>query len=241
MKIGLSHEKLHVIAMILMVIDHIGAVLYPSEMWLRGIGRLAFPIFCFMLVEGYFHTHDNKKYMLRILISAIISEIPFNYITWGTKTCPYQNVMWTLLIGLGCISLLEKIKEVKSIVLKVILNIIVVCCGYVLGQIMVVDYFGLGVLEILVFYYGRGNAWYRRLIQLIGVVYINYYALGGYCVEIMGRDVPVQASGILALGLIWLYNNKKELKGKASKIFQYVCYGFYPVHMIVLYMLQLLR
>lgn len=232
---GLSYEKLHLIAMILMLIDHVGLVLYPSLMWMRYIGRLAFPIFCFMLVEGYYHTSNNKKYIGRLLLSALISEIPFDLMLSNSWIGIYQNVMWTLMIGLISISLIEKIKGLKGKVLSIVLQIITIAIGYVLGQIFIVDYYGIGVVQVLVFYYGRGSSLYKKAIQLIGLICINYIVLGGYFIKIWGFEVPTQAFAILALLIIWAYNNKKELSGLKSKIFKYTCYVFYPIHMLVIY------
>lgn len=237
-EIGLSHEKLHVIAMILMVIDHIGLLLFPSEIWLRAIGRLAFPIFCFMIVEGYFHTRNYKKYASRLLISALVSEIPFDYMSYGNWIGIYQNVMWTLLIGLICIIILEKIKEIESLsAFLLILNMIVIALGYTVGQLLIVDYYGVGVLQILAFYYFRGDKWYKRLLQFISLVYLNCNMLGGYLVDFIGFEIPLQSFALLGLCFIWLYNDKKELSGKKSKIFKSICYGFYPIHMIVIYLI----
>lgn len=235
MSIKLSHEKLHILAMLFMLVDHLGMLIFPQLTWMRSVGRLAFPIFCFMIVEGYYHTSNNKKYAIRLLISAIISEIPFDYMVWGTWLSPYQNVMWTLLIGLLSINIIDRANKLKNIAIKIILNIIIVTVSYLLGQVLIVDYYGAGVLQVLVFYYGHGKELHKKLLQVIGLYYINYVMLGGYEIELGGFDIPQQAIGILSLAFIWLYNEKKELKGTSNKVFKYICYGFYPVHMIVLY------
>ena len=75
---GLTSFQLKCIAVVTMVIDHIGAILYPGDLIFRYIGRIAFPIFCFLLVEGFFHTHDRIQYMIRLGIFAILSEIPYD-------------------------------------------------------------------------------------------------------------------------------------------------------------------
>ena len=73
---AVSAFDLKCIAVFSMLIDHIGAFLFPSEVWMRYVGRLAFPIFGFLIVEGFFHTRDLKKYMSRLFVFALISEIP---------------------------------------------------------------------------------------------------------------------------------------------------------------------
>ena len=81
---GLNSFQLKCIAVITMIIDHTGAVLFPGELMFRYIGRISFPIFCFLLTEGFFHTKDVRKYMLRLGIFAVVSEIPYDLAFRGT-------------------------------------------------------------------------------------------------------------------------------------------------------------
>ena len=122
---GLSGTALKYIACITMLIDHIGAscieagILLPAlaagaascggipvstllaaDRVLRYIGRLAFPIFCFLAVEGFLHTHDVKKYVRRLLLFGLLSEVPFDLAFFRTPFAPqHQNVYWTLALG----------------------------------------------------------------------------------------------------------------------------------------------
>ena len=99
--IDLSAAALHIIAMALMLMDHLWATLLPAQDWLTCAGRLAFPIFAFMTVEGYFHTRNLKRYVLRLLLFALLSEVPFDLMYGGTWFYPvHQNVIWTLLLGI---------------------------------------------------------------------------------------------------------------------------------------------
>ena len=114
--VGLSGSTLKLIAIVTMFIDHLGVVAFETQISnymvpyyiMRLIGRLAFPIFCFLLVEGFFHTRDVKKYALRLLVFAFISEIPFD-LAFNRQMFywRHQNVFFTLFIGLLVIALLE--------------------------------------------------------------------------------------------------------------------------------------
>ena len=104
-----TSASLHILAMALMLCDHLWGTVVPGNDWLNCIGRLAFPIFAFMIVEGYFHTRSVKKYMLRMLVFAVVSEIPFNLMAGGRIFYPiHQNVLWTFLIALVLIHWNEK-------------------------------------------------------------------------------------------------------------------------------------
>ena len=97
----LDSFQLKWIAIITMLIDHVGAIFFPGNLVFRYVGRIAFPIFCFQLVEGFFHTRNIEKYMLRLGIFAIISEIPYDLAFRGNiLDFEHQNVFFTLFLGI---------------------------------------------------------------------------------------------------------------------------------------------
>ena len=235
-RIEISAAALHIIAMTFMLMDHLWATLLPAQDWLTCIGRIAFPVFAFMTVEGYFHTHNLKKYMLRLLLFALISEIPFDLMYGGTWFYPiHQNVIWTLLMGLLGIHLMETVHKNQKRWLYVLTAFVTVVFGMILGTLCMVDYYGVGVLTVFVFYFFRGRRWWCLLGQFLALYWLNVELLGGlmYPVQIFGAEFEVCQQGLALLALIpiWLYRGRQ---GYHSKPFQYICYAFYPVHMLVL-------
>ncbi len=233
---------LHILAMFLMLCDHLWATVVPGNQWLTCIGRLAFPIFAFLTVEGYLHTKNLKLYVRRLLIFAVLSEIPFNLMTSGSVFNPtHQNVLWTFLIAIGLIRLIEQTRSKPYKIwrwLLVALGILLGCAVALLGM---VDYMHFGVLTVLVFYLFRSRRWWCFAGQLLCLWYINFEAMGGwvYPFELFGREwlFPQQGFALLALIPIWLYRGKQ---GPYNKSLKYAYYAFYPVHLLILYLLMLL-
>ena len=235
-KIEISSFGLHILAMVLMLIDHLGHVAFGNGSILRGIGRLSFPIFAFMLVEGYFHTKDIKKYISRLFIFALISEIPFDLMNRGTLTMGYNNVLWTLLIGLILICISEFIRTHFSdcyyVSIPVILYLSYMICPY-----LHLDYGFAGVWTVLAFYYFRGNKLWNYVGQFICMLVLNGFLINSRDIVLFGFDVHLQIFGVLSLLFIWLYKGKQ---GYHAKWFKHLNYWFYPVHQLILAILFVL-
>lgn len=229
---------LKILAMALMVCAHLWSTIVAGHNWLDSIGRLAFPIFAFQIVEGFFHTENFKKYLLRMFLFALVSELPFNLMAEGGWIYPFhQNVMFTFCIALVLMRWAEKVRETSK--WRFALRFTVSALGgFLLGFITMVDYFGYGILMVLVFYLFR-NVKFGWIGQLVCMIYINWEMMGGlvYPVSMFGRivEIPQQGLAVLALIPIWLYNGKQ---GPHNKPLQYVCYAFYPVHMTILAILM---
>ena len=239
-KFEVTSFGLHIMAMLFMLCDHIWATLFLSERWLTCIGRISFPIFAFLIVEGFYHTSDLKKYLKRLFIFAIISEIPFDLMYSGIPfDLFHQNVLWTFIIGLIGISIIDKIKKKDNLVKTIFVSIIVVIIYSLLGIICMTDFFGFGVLMIFVFYFFHERKWWSYIGQLLAMYYINVELAGGfyYPVNILGFNVEIVEQGIAILSLIpiWLYHGKQ---GYHEKWFKYFCYSFYPLHLLILALLQ---
>ena len=232
----LTAAVLHIIAMTLMLMDHLWATLLPAREWLTCAGRVAFPIFAFMAVEGYFHTRSFKKYILRMLLFAVLSEIPFDLMYGGPWFYPvHQNVLWTFLLGLLGVWLMEQVRKKGKTWMYLLVCVLVVLAGLVLGTLCMVDYYGVGVLTVFVFYFLHGRKWWCFLGQLAALYWLNVELLGGlmYPVQLFGMEFELCQQGLALLALIpiWLYRGRQ---GYHSKPFQYLCYAFYPVHMLLL-------
>ncbi|MBO6133322.1 MAG: hypothetical protein J6P05_03200 [Lachnospiraceae bacterium] len=207
----LSSFALKLIASLTMFIDHMGAGIFTRALGLRIIGRLAFPIYCFLLVEGFHHTKDRFKYLQRLIIFAFLSEIPFDLLTRNKiLEFEHQNVYFTLSMGLGLLILLS---QEMNFILKGLL-----CFGIsILALETHVDYRHFGILLILLFELFRD---YRPF-----AVWTTS--------RVLFWDSAIEGFGVLAHIPISLYNGKRG--GNGMKWFFYF---FYPGHLLFLYLIR---
>lgn len=238
----LSGTALKIIGIVTMLIDHIGAVLLETgvlryqdpvynrmilgttegmrcldvDMLLRSVGRASFPIFCFLLVEGYVHTGNYRRYLKRMLVFALVSEIPFDLAVWNTPFYMYsQNIYFTLSIGLLALYYLDRIRIV-DIVLRKTVSGSILAGACLAAHFLRVDYGGYGLLLILLFYYLRGK---RLLLFAAGSAMLVLTEGSGYGLYF-----------ILSMACISLYNGKRgRLRHK------YLFYWFYPAHLLALF------
>ncbi len=215
-KTFLNATHLRVLALTLMLLDHMWVTVFPGNAWMNYMGRLAFPIFAFQAAEGYHHTHDFKGYCKRLGIFALVSEIPFNLMISGSPIfLPHQNVMLTLLLGLLVCRALDQQKWWEFALL------------WLAGVVTFPDYGAMGLATVLMFHVFRE----QKPLQLLMLVVINWFGFEGKPLLIGAFAVPVQAFAILAIIPIWLYNGEK---GRGGKWLQYGSYLFYPLHMLIL-------
>lgn len=218
-----SQEGLKVMACITMLIDHIGATIIP-DMNLRIIGRLAFPIYCFLLVEGIRHTRDVEKYAKRLAVGALLSELPFDLLFFGWFTWEHQSVMVTLLLGVIAVAWGRKKKNYWLP--------FAVC--FFAAEFLNTDYGGWGVALICMFAITAEMPW-RHILQLAGLALV-FWCMDSYVLSFDGLRIPIQFFGLPALIPIWLYSGRKLTHNRAT---QWAFYLFYPVHLTVLLLLCL--
>lgn len=256
----LTGNSLKIIAVLSMVVDHTCKIVLQwllSNYWwvmadngqmsqeqvykidnfirfdLQSIGTIAFPLFCFLLAEGFQHTRNRKKYVGLMLVFALISEIPFDIGFFSRYslmegTFPfyweYQNVFFTLFLGLLTLICLEKLScksEIRTEKIKsVILQVICVAALAFVAELIRCDYGMQGILFIAAFYVCRNHRIYQVLLFLLAYMGAT------------GNQPPLCT--LLACLLILLYNGKR---GKLK--LKYFFYVFYPAHILVLYLIQM--
>ena len=243
---GLPGSTLKMIAIITMLIDHVGAalvgrllivngyteavntgnmqtviqwmqdnaLLYYGYSVMRMIGRIAFPIFIFLMIEGFEKTSNRWKYAIRLGAFALISEIPFD-LAFNAKILEftYQNVFFTLLIGFLTMWGIEKIEEQsRDLETQWCLQVLLVMAAGFLAEKISCDYGAYGIIAIGLFYLFRRN----RPLQI-------FLGCGSFCWEWPACFACIPLS---------FYNGKRGLNLK------YVFYAFYPVHLLVLFLIR---
>lgn len=227
-KPAISQEWLKLIACVTMLLDHIGAAFVPGYT-LRVIGRIAFPIYCFLLAEGVAHTSDPKKYGFRLLIGAVLAEIPFDLLFFGELTYYHHSVMVTLLLGFVYVM---TAKQIKNLGMKIFLALPFAYVAERLGT----DYGGWGIGIIAMFCLSRELP-YRPVIQLLGLVAINW-AMDSVGVPILGLSIPIQLFAVGAMVPIYFYTGRKLT---SSLWIQRLFYLFYPAHLTVLLLIAVVK
>ncbi len=243
-KRGISGSTLKIIALVTMLIDHIGAVvvirmmfaraaemgvaggiipdeLYESYQLMRGVGRIAFPIYCFLLVEGFQRTRNKAKYALRLGVFALLSELPFDLAFSSTVLeFSYQNVFFTLFVGMLTLLVMERVemrmcagerKGILSVAVRCIAIFLIPAAGAIAAELLRTDYGAKGVLCIVILYLFRWN----KPMQLIA----------GACSFLW------ESVASLAFLPIAFYSGQRGWNLK------YVFYMFYPLHLLILYLI----
>lgn len=193
------------------------AFLLIADMVLRLIGRLGFPIFCFLLIEGFTHTRNVWKYAFRLFLFAFISEVPFDLAFNGTVFyMDYQNVFFTLFLGLCALIVIKFIEDkMNNLVLRYLLIIPASILFMLLAYLLKTDYAAMGVLTIIVMYLLRNK---KVLEMAAGCIILTVMSL-------------MEITSFFTLIPVSKYNGERGLKLK------YVFYAFYPVHLFILYLI----
>lgn len=243
----MSEFILKLFAMACMAIDHIGLVFFPQHRFLRCIGRIAFPLYAFMIAEGFAHTEKSGhtgKYLIRLALLALLSEIPYDIGLYGTfPRMDHTNVIFTLLVGL---LMLYGISHTSSLPLQAV---IIVLCAYT-AEFIHSSYGYAGVTLILLYHlyvqYGKDKNTGTRILILCGIAML----FGGYylchnarsmdpstVIAVFKRSTWTQTGVLASVPLIAFYNGKK---GQDSPVFRWFYRLFYPLHLSVFTLLRIL-
>ena len=229
---GLSGGALKWIALLSMFIDHFAAIFYVGSYYagtplfthsayivLRAIGRLAFPLYAFLLAEGFRHTRSVEKYLLRLFLFGVLSEVPFDlafrrsWIDWS-----YQNVYFTLCLGLAAVWLWQRAMQGgdgRAWTARVLPGLLGIAAAAAAAEFGHTDYGMWGVLTVAAMVLFRESAWQRDL-------FAGCFLLGSAAMEVFGLP---------SLALLHLYNGRR---GRQAKYFFYL---FYPLHLFLLALL----
>lgn len=228
-----------IIAVITMIIDHVGALFFPQILLLRIIGRLSFPLFGWLVAEGFDKTHDKKKYLFRMFCFFLISQIPY-YLTFHDGQL---NIFLTLSVGLSTIWILTEKK------LELFFKVLFTACLLFIAFILPINYGLTGVISIISFYFLKNSPWKLSITQIIiWSVYIGFSVLNGLVDNnlINYKNEIIQLVAVLAIPIIYLIKKhvittEYFLISRTKKfLIQYGFYMFYPVHLLLLFVLTLL-
>ena len=210
-----SGSALKIIAVLSMMTDHCAYYLMDGNTWayevMRCFGRVAFPVFAFLVAEGFAHTRNRMRYFLSLLLFAVISEVPWYLLNGADGT---HNVMFTLALGVAALAVFERLQKHGALAIAAILLVALS------AEISGLDYGWHGIVEILVFHLFRSKKYCQstRLLQLaFAFPFMSHYGIIG---------------ALLACFIIFLYNGTRGIiHGKVAK---YGFYAIYPVHLIII-------
>lgn len=218
--ISISQEGLKILACVTMLIDHIGAVFFPQLRWLRILGRMSFPIYCFLLAEGVHYTRSPLKYGLRLLFVALLAEIPYDLLFYGQFTWTRNSVMMTLLLGF-CAGIAANHCS-DWLKLPATLPFIL------LGRYCSGTYGMYGVAMIVMFSLTRDFP-YRKAVQFVLMILLSLRMAG------FPTHVGIQFYAFAAMVPISLYTGEKRSR---SSTLQWSFNLFYPMHMLILLLIR---
>lgn len=227
---GLPQEVLKLIACVTMLIDHFGHAIVPGlpvmhmvELYYacRIIGRIAFPIYCFLLVEGMRRTRNPQKYILRLGIGVLLAEIPFDLLFEGGFSWGYQSVMVTLTLGALMLFCMRKTE-------KKWWRLLMALPFAVLAELAKCDYGGWGIAMIAVF-----ALLDRFSLQFVGVLLVAA-AMPSAGITVFGVFFSCELAALLAMLPIGFYSGRKLTYNRAL---QWGFYLFYPVHLLILWLI----
>lgn len=220
---AMSASAIKIIALLLMLVDHIGMFFFPKIFLFRIIGRVSFPLFAWTIANGAHHTKNIRHYFYRLLVFSIISQIPYMFaIRQLDPQFSGLNIFFTLTLGLAAIIAIQRS---KNRIYWLLISFIISAIAQLIGS----DYGAYGVLVILFFYFfyhDRKKMFIAQFLLMSSVSLFSFYyanALGTF-----------RFMGIFSVLLLLLYNNKRGMN------LQYLFYVVYPLQFVVFYLMSIL-
>lgn len=223
----MTSSVLKIIAILTMIIDHVGKEFFTKELIFTYIGRISFPIFAFLISEGYIHTKNFKKYLYRLLVFAIVSQIPFSLFLGVFYNTNNLNIFFTLALGLVSIYTYDIIKQKCYSKFLGFLFVIFISS---IGNKFNVDYGFFGVFIIFLFYIFK-NKKILLTITFILSCFIHYIDIL-INTNFYYPNIILCICSMIPIIFINLYNGQQ---GELNKKFKYAFYLIYPVHLLILY------
>lgn len=229
----LPQEALKLIACITMLIDHFGHAIVPyfrvpymAELYYacRIIGRIAFPIYCFLLAEGMRRTRNPGNYILRLGVGILLAELPFDILFEGGISWEAQSVMVTLTLGAVMLLCMQKMEKRWQ-------KLLLILPFAILAELAKCDYGGWGIAMIAAFALLEGVS-----SQVLALIFINA-AMSSVPIIVFGIRLSIQLFAVLAMVPIAFYSGEKLTR---NRVVQWAFYLFYPVHLLILQMILLL-
>ncbi|MGH7204320.1 MAG: TraX family protein [Candidatus Levyibacteriota bacterium] len=213
----MSAFQIKVLAIVTMILDHMGLFFFPHFVILRLIGRISFPLFAWLIANGARHTHNGNLYLLRLTLFAIIAQIPFIMANQLLDPSFFElNVLFTLSFGLIAILFIQR---TQNRYLWLLISVLACISAYLLKS----DYGASGVLEIIAFYLFFNN--FRSMLLAQGVIFLGDYVLSPHYATNLSELL-----GLFSLIFIYCYNSKPGVK------VQYLFYLFYPLQYVFFYL-----
>lgn len=226
----MSSFSLRLLALVCMAIDHAGLALFPNIGAFRCVGRLAFPLYCFLLTQGFLHTRDLRAYARRLLLFALLSEIPFDLLTFGRAASGVeQNALFSLLLGLLA---LYGARLLKGRPLQIAV------CSFLLSMVAMIARVSFGWLAIalcLCYYFLRESK--PRMALCAGSILL-IYTLSLHLSGVTRSWVLVSLCSLFALAPLLMYSKKR---GAYSPALSFLFYAAYPLHLLALIAIRALR
>ncbi|MBR5302414.1 MAG: hypothetical protein IKU38_06245 [Clostridia bacterium] len=226
----MSSFMLRTLALLSMIADHAGLALFPDIGLFRCIGRISFPLYCFLIVQGYLHTKNVTAYGRRLLLAAILSEIPFDLLIFGRTASPMeQNALFALLLGL--LGLLSA-DRLRAKPLHAAAAVLILCMCAMAAN---VSYGWLSIALCLSMRYAEDNKW--KLICYSGAALL-LYSLTLLLSGVAQSWALISLCALFALIPMLLYNKKRGLH---HPLLMFLFYAAYPLHIIALLIVRMLR